>query len=188
MPWAFHSTAFREMFLASLTVFKKIGAYSRFHSTAADTSTHWVPIFQLRDWLPSLSTEVRLRMTLLWCKPCCFSNVNYFVIMLTRYWSLPQQGQLQPHSKSKVFSWIKNCELACCCFTTFKGATSWAINFPKPSANKRVSKGWWLSRLLVKILAIEQLLFNFIPFQVKETFLHSTNRLNLFALILAQTE
>ena len=45
MPWAFHSTAFREMFLASLTVFKKIGAYSRFHSTAADTSTHWVPIF-----------------------------------------------------------------------------------------------------------------------------------------------
>ena len=35
------------MFLASLTVFKKIGAYSRFHSTAADTSTHWVPIFLL---------------------------------------------------------------------------------------------------------------------------------------------
>ena len=47
MPWAFHSTAFREMFLASLTVFQKIGTYSRFHSTAADTSTHWVPIL---DW------------------------------------------------------------------------------------------------------------------------------------------
>lgn len=55
MPWAFHSTAFREMFLASLTVFKKIGAYSRFHSTVADTSTHWVPIFKLvRDIIPSL--------------------------------------------------------------------------------------------------------------------------------------
>ena len=25
-----------------------------------------------------------------------------FVIMLTRYWSLSQQGQLQPHSKSKA--------------------------------------------------------------------------------------
>ena len=32
--------------------------------------------------LPSLWTGVRLRVILLWHKPCCFSNVNYFVIML----------------------------------------------------------------------------------------------------------
>ena len=44
-----------------------------------------------------------MRVTLLWYKPCCFSNVNYFVIMLTRYWSLSQQGHLQPHSKSKAW-------------------------------------------------------------------------------------
>ena len=60
-------------------------------------------ILQLRAWLPSLWTGVRLRVTLLWYKPCCFSNVNYFVIMLTRYWSLSQHGQLQPHSKSKAW-------------------------------------------------------------------------------------
>ena len=30
-------------------------------------------------------------------------NANYFVIMLTRYWSLSQQGDLQPHSKSKTW-------------------------------------------------------------------------------------
>ena len=37
-----------------------------------------------------LWTGMWLRMTLLWYKPCCFSNINYFVIMLTRYWSLSQ--------------------------------------------------------------------------------------------------
>ena len=31
------------------------------------------------------------------------SNANYFVIMLTRYWSLWQQGHLQPYSKSKTW-------------------------------------------------------------------------------------
>ena len=30
-------------------------------------------------------------------------NANYFVIMLTRYWSLSQPGHLQPHSKSKAW-------------------------------------------------------------------------------------
>ena len=45
---------------------------------------------RLRAWLPSLGTGVRLRLTLLWYKPCCFLNANYFVIMLTRYWSLSQ--------------------------------------------------------------------------------------------------
>ena len=40
---------------------------------------------------------------LLGYKTCCFSNVNYFVIMLSRYWSLPLQGHLQPHSKSKAW-------------------------------------------------------------------------------------
>ena len=38
--------------------------------------------------MPSLWTG--MRVTLLWYKPCCFSNANYFVIMLTRYWSLSQ--------------------------------------------------------------------------------------------------
>ena len=28
-----------------------------------------------------------------------------FVIMLTRYWPLSQQGHLQPHSRSKVLRW-----------------------------------------------------------------------------------
>ena len=36
-------------------------------------------------------------------QPCWFLNANYFVIMLTRYWSLLQQGHLQPHSKSKAW-------------------------------------------------------------------------------------
>ena len=42
---------------------------------------------------------MRLRVTLLWYKPYCFSNV----IMLSTYWSLSQHGQLQPHSKSKAW-------------------------------------------------------------------------------------
>ena len=41
-------------------------------------------------------------MTLLSCKCCCFSNVNYSAIMLTSYWSLSQQGDLQPHTQSKA--------------------------------------------------------------------------------------
>ena len=36
-------------------------------------------------------------------KRCCFSNTNYFVIMLSRYWFLSQQGYLQPYSKSKAW-------------------------------------------------------------------------------------
>ena len=36
-------------------------------------------------------------------KPCCFWNVNDFVIMLTWYWSLSQHGQLQPDPKSKAW-------------------------------------------------------------------------------------
>ena len=42
-------------------------------------------------------------LTLSWYKPCCFSNANYFVIILTWFWSLWQQGHLQPHSKSKAW-------------------------------------------------------------------------------------
>ena len=46
---------------------------------------------------------VRLELTLLWYKCCCFSNVIHFVIMPTTYWSLSQQGHLQPYSKSKAW-------------------------------------------------------------------------------------
>ena len=53
--------------------------------------------------LPSLWTGVRLRLTLFWCKCCCFSYINYLVIMLTRYWSLSWHGHLQSHSKSKAW-------------------------------------------------------------------------------------
>ena len=42
-------------------------------------------------------------LTLSRYKPCCFSNANYFVIILTWFWSLWQQGHLQPHSKSKAW-------------------------------------------------------------------------------------
>ena len=42
-------------------------------------------------------------LTLSWYKPCCFSNPNYFVIILTWFWSLWQQCHLQPHSKSKAW-------------------------------------------------------------------------------------
>ena len=52
-------------------------------------------ILQLCAWLPSLWIGVKLRLTLLWYKHCCFSNVNYFVRILTRYWYLSQQGHLQ---------------------------------------------------------------------------------------------
>ena len=34
---------------------------------------------------------------------CCFSNVNYFDIMLTRNWSLSQRSCFQPHSKSEAW-------------------------------------------------------------------------------------
>ena len=61
------------------------------------------PILQLCAWLSSLWTGVRLGVTLLWYKPCCFSNANYFVILLPGYWSLTHQGHLQPHSKSKAW-------------------------------------------------------------------------------------
>ena len=82
-------------------------------------------ILQLHAWLPSLNRSeakddlvmiqtlllsnvnyfviVLTRHWSLWYKPCCFSNVNYFVIVLTRYWSLSQQGHLQPPSKSKAW-------------------------------------------------------------------------------------
>ena len=50
-----------------------------------------------------LTDRVRPRVTWFWYKPFCFSNVYYFVIMLSRYWSLPLHGQLQPHSKSKAW-------------------------------------------------------------------------------------
>ena len=42
-------------------------------------------ILQLPACLPTLWMEVRLRLTLLWYKHYCFSNLNCFVIMLTRY-------------------------------------------------------------------------------------------------------
>ena len=60
-------------------------------------------ILQLRALLPSLLTGVRLRVTLLWYKPYCFSKVNCLVVMLTRYWSLLQRGYFQPHSKLKAW-------------------------------------------------------------------------------------
>ena len=44
--------------------------------------------FTVRSWLPCLSTGVRLGVTLFSYKSCCFLNLNYFVVMLTRYWSL----------------------------------------------------------------------------------------------------
>ena len=34
---------------------------------------------------------------------CCPSNVNYFVTMLTRYWSLSQRSYFEPHSKSEAW-------------------------------------------------------------------------------------
>ena len=58
---------------------------------------------QLHAWLPSLWKGVWLKVTLIWYKHCCFLNTNYFVSMLTWYWSLSQQGHLQPHSKSKAW-------------------------------------------------------------------------------------
>ena len=73
-------------------------------------------ILQLRAWLPSLWTGVKLRATLLCYKHCCFSNVNFFIIILTRYWSLSQQRHhLQPHSKSKAWRLsTSNCEMDYC--------------------------------------------------------------------------
>ena len=38
-----------------------------------------VVYFTIRAWLPSLLTEVKLGVTLLWNKPCLFSNVNCFI-------------------------------------------------------------------------------------------------------------
>ena len=34
---------------------------------------------------------------------CCPSNVNYFVTMLTRYWSLSQRSYFEPHSESEAW-------------------------------------------------------------------------------------
>ena len=48
---------------------------------------------------------MRLRMTLLWYKPYCFSNV----IMLSTYWSLSQHGQLQPQ---RLGNEVHNCKMA----------------------------------------------------------------------------
>ena len=53
--------------------------------------------------MPSLWRAVKLRMNLLWYKLCCFSDVNYFVIILNRYWSLSWQGHLRSHFKSKAW-------------------------------------------------------------------------------------
>ena len=47
----------------------------------------------LRAWFRSLGTRVM----------ACFLNANYFVIIVARYWSLSQQGRLQPHSKPKAW-------------------------------------------------------------------------------------
>ena len=51
------------------------------------------------------------KVTLLWYKTCCFSNVDYFVIMLTRNWSLSKQGHLQPHSIHHIH--LHNWKMAC---------------------------------------------------------------------------
>ena len=64
---------------------------TRWHSLNFSTQKS---ILQLCAWLPSLWTGVRLRVTLLWYKHCCFSNTNYFVIMLTRYWSPSRHFEL----------------------------------------------------------------------------------------------
>ena len=80
---------------------------------------------QLRSWLPSLWMGVRLELTLLWYKCCCFSNVIHFVIMPTTYWSLSQQGHLQPYSKSKA--WQLSTQL----WSGLSG--SWDVFVTKPS-------------------------------------------------------
>ena len=46
---------------------------------------------------------------------CCPSNVNYFVTMLTRYWSLWQRSYFEPHSKSEAWqlsTMKKKCKMA----------------------------------------------------------------------------
>ena len=47
--------------------------------------------------------EQEAKGDLVMTKPCCFSNVNDFVIMLTRYWSPSHHSQLQLHFKSKAW-------------------------------------------------------------------------------------
>ena len=45
-------------------------------------------------------------------------TVNYFVIMLTRYWSFSRRGYLQPHFKSKAWqlsTQYSNCIILCWC-------------------------------------------------------------------------
>ena len=49
---------------------------------------------------PLNKSEVKVDLVMI---KTCFSNANFFVIMLTRYWSLSQQDHLQPHSKSKAW-------------------------------------------------------------------------------------
>ena len=59
--------------------------------------------------IPALHGIVHFTVACLVPKPfcrseaCCFSKVNCLVVMLTRYWSLLQQGYFQPHSKSKAW-------------------------------------------------------------------------------------
>ena len=65
-------------------------------------------ILQLCAWLPSLLTGVRLKITLLlWYKPCCFSNVNWFVVKLTSYWSLLPSASLQIKGLVTKYSTVK---------------------------------------------------------------------------------
>ena len=98
--WVDRGTKWHVLIFKNMQQHQQLG-WSWFQTYSCNSSDQQ-SILQLHAWLPSLWTGVRLWVTLLWYKPCYFSNVNDFVIMLTRYWSPSQHGQLQPHSKSKA--------------------------------------------------------------------------------------
>ena len=80
---------------------------------------------------------MRLRLTLLWYKPRRLSNLNYFVITLTRYWSLPR-GHLQPHSKSKA--WQLSAQLQNGLFDPLRMLNYYPLSWRIPRKNWRTTK------------------------------------------------
>ena len=66
------------------------------------TLVHNSPIFTVACLVPTPLNGSVAEGDFVMIKHSCLSNANYFVIKLTRYWSLTLQGHLEPHSKSKA--------------------------------------------------------------------------------------
>ena len=64
---------------------------------------HSVVHFTLVCLVAELLNRIKAKVNLVMIQTLLLSNVNYFVIMLTRYWPVSKHGHLQLYSESKAW-------------------------------------------------------------------------------------